>query len=76
MEPGEHSAREEPMAIKKARKYPKHIQQKLANHLLEKEYQLFGKYAKSDEETRAMADKELGDKTLTEVLYEMREEGL
>ena len=52
---------------------PKHLEEELATNLLEKDYQLFGKYARSDEETRAMADRELGDKTLTEVLFEMRE---
>lgn len=55
------------------RNLPKHLEEELDTELLEKECQLFGKYARSDEETRAMADMELGDRTLTEVLYEMRE---
>ena len=60
-------------ASKGKKKWPEHIAAELATELIEKEYELFGKYAKSDEETRTMADRELGEKTLTEVLYAMRQ---
>jgi predicted DNA-binding antitoxin AbrB/MazE fold protein len=36
----------------------------------------YGKYARSPEEVRRIVDESMGDKTLTEALYEMREEGL
>lgn len=36
-------------------------------------YARYGKYALPPAELRAIVDKEMGDKTLTEALYEMRE---
>lgn len=36
----------------------------------------YGKYATSAEEVRRTLDKSMGDKTLTELLYEVREESL
>ena len=41
--------------------------------LVKKLYDQYWKYARPDAETRAVLDKEMGDKTLTEELYDMRE---
>ena len=60
-------------AKKRKKNWPEHIEAELATELVEKEYEPFGMYARLDDETREMMDKALGDKTLTEVLYDMRE---
>jgi DNA anti-recombination protein RmuC len=41
--------------------------------MIEKLYAQYGKFARSDEETRKIVDKAMGTKTLTEALNAMRE---